>query len=115
MLAPDPAPEDAKDRRRAYWRYNLRLTLGLLCLWAVVTFAPVYWARDFNRITLFGWPLAFYMAAQGALVAYLLIVWVYAHAMDRLDRRFGVDEGFDERLDTTGKIAGKTAGKIGNA
>lgn len=91
------------ERRRAYWRYNLRLTVGLLSLWLVVTFAPAYWARDFNRFTLFGWPLGFHVAAQGALIAYLLIVWVYAKAMDRLDGRFAVEEG------------GSAPGQIGHA
>jgi putative solute:sodium symporter small subunit len=108
------APESV-DRRRAYWRYNLALTLGLLCLWVVVTFAPIYWARDLNRISVFGWPLAFYMGAQGALIAYLLIVWVYAKVMDRLDCTFGVAEGgVAGGEDGGGKVA-STLGKTDNA
>ena len=108
------APESAA-RRRAYWRYNLALTSALLCLWVVVTFVPIYWARDLNRISLFGWPLAFYMGAQGALIVYLLIVWGYAKIMDRLDRRFGVEEGgvMDGKAGG-GKVA-SALGKTGNA
>jgi putative solute:sodium symporter small subunit len=79
-------------QRLDYWHRTLWLTLALLALWALVTFAPAWWARDLNRITVFGWPLAFYMGAQGSLIVYVLIVWIYARAMDRLDRRYGVDE-----------------------
>jgi putative solute:sodium symporter small subunit len=108
------APESAA-RRRAYWRYNLALTLALLCLWLVVTFAPIYWARDLNHISLFGWPLAFYMGAQGALIVYLLIVWGYAKLMDRLDRQFGMEEGGVAGGKDDGGNVASTFGKTGNA
>ncbi len=82
----------AAERRRAYWLRTLALTTGLLLVWALVTFVPAWWARELNGVRLFGWPLAFYMGAQGSLIVYVAIVWIYAHAMDRLDRQFGVDE-----------------------
>lgn len=79
-------------RHTQYWSRNLRLTALLLLVWAAVTFVPVFWAKEMNRIVLFGWPLAFYMGAQGALIVYVLLVWIYARAMDRLDRDYGVQE-----------------------
>lgn len=79
-------------RHRRYWRRNLRLTGLLLAVWAAVTFVPVYWAQELNRVVLFGWPLAYYMGAQGALIVYLLLIWIYARSMDRLDRDCGVHE-----------------------
>jgi putative solute:sodium symporter small subunit len=82
-------------RHRQYWRSNLRLTAGLLAVWAIVTFVPIYWARDFNRIDFLGWPLAFYIGAQGALIVYLVLVWVYAKVMDRLDRGLATDHPED--------------------
>ena len=48
---------------------------------------------DVNRIL--GFPLAFYMGAQGALIIYILIIWVYAKYMNRLDMDYGVHEGED--------------------
>jgi putative solute:sodium symporter small subunit len=79
-------------RHRQYWAKNLRLTALLLLVWAAVTFVPAYWAQEFNRIVLFGWPLGFYMGAQGALIVYVLLIGIYARAMDRLDRDYGVQE-----------------------
>lgn len=79
-------------RERAYWRATLRLTFVLLVLWAAVSFLPGWFAAELNSVDFLGWPLGFYMAAQGALLVFLAIVWLYAYRMDRLDRRFGVRE-----------------------
>ena len=81
-------------RHQDYWRRNLRLTAVLLVVWASVTFIPVLFAPQFNQLTLFGWPLAFFMGAQGALIAYLIVVVVYARRMDKLDRDCGVEEEY---------------------
>ncbi len=80
------------DRHREHWRRNVRVTTTLLAIWFVVTFIPVFFAREFNEITFFGWPLAFYMGAQGSLIIYVLIIGYYAHTMNRLDRECGVHE-----------------------
>lgn len=79
------------DDRRRYWRRNLLLTSGLLVLWGLVTFAVAYFARDLS-FDFFGWPFAFWVAAQGAPALYVLIIAVYARTMDRLDARHGFDE-----------------------
>lgn len=78
-----------KSRSQEYWSKNLRLTGALLLVWAAVTFIPIIWARDLNEFDFFGWPLAFYMGAQGAPVAYLVLIWLYARIMDMLDREYG--------------------------
>lgn len=61
----------------------LALKLGLLAVWVVVSFVPVYFARDL-RFVVFGWPFDYWFAAQGALLAFIAIVVVYAWAMKRL-------------------------------
>ena len=78
--------------QRAYWRRNLLLTFGLLILWFGVTFVAGYFADELNAIHFLGFPLGFYILAQGALVIYLAIIIVYVIVMGRLDRRYGVEE-----------------------
>ena len=80
------------ERQRAYWRSNLLLTFCLLLIWFGVTFVIGYYANEFNTISFLGFPLGFYMFAQGSLVVYLLIIVVYVVVMNRLDRRYGVAE-----------------------
>ena len=82
-------------RRQEYWSRNLRITSILLALWFIVTFVIGWYARDLS-FNFFGWPFAFWVGAQGALVVYVWIIWYYASYMNRLDKEFGVDEGDDE-------------------
>jgi len=80
---------------RQYWRRNLWLTGFLLLIWFVVTFVASYYARELDQFMVFGFPLGFYMGAQGALLIYALIIAFYAWYMNRLDREFGASEGGD--------------------
>lgn len=80
-------------RLREYWSRNLRITAVLLFIWFVVTFVMAYFAAPLAQINFFGWPLSFYMAAQGSLIIYVVILYYYARKMRQLDIEYGVDEG----------------------
>lgn len=73
------------DRNHVYWRRNLWLIGILLGVWFVVTFGTSYFAAAMSGIVIFGWPLPFYVGAQGALIVYVVIVWIYSRRMERLD------------------------------
>jgi len=79
------------ETQRHYWQRNLRITGILLAIWFVVTFVMAYFARDLT-FNFFGWPFSFYMAAQGSLIIYVVIIWYYARTMNRLDQEHGVAE-----------------------
>lgn len=79
-------------KHQEYWRKNLNLTLVLLVIWFVATFVMAFFARELS-FNFFGWPFSFYMAAQGSLIIYILIIWYYAKAMKKLDDEYGVAEG----------------------
>ena len=74
-----------------YWRKTLQLTASLLILWFVVTFVMNWYAGQLNQMVIFGFPLGFYMGAQGILFIYLAIIWFYNRRMRKLDAVFGVD------------------------
>jgi putative solute:sodium symporter small subunit len=80
------------ERHREYWRKNLRITAVLMVIWFVVTYVVAFFARDLN-FNFFGWPFSFWVAAQGALIVYVVMIWFYARTMNRLDEEFGVAEG----------------------
>lgn len=79
-------------RHQEYWGKNLRITAILLAIWFFVTFVVIYFARELT-FSFFGWPFSFWVAAQGALVVYCLIIWYYQHYMNKLDVEYGVSEG----------------------
>jgi len=80
-------------KHHEYWRKNLVYTAVLLLIWFIVTFAEAWYARELNGITFFGFPLGFYMSAQGSLAIYVILIGVYAWLMTSLDKEYGVDEG----------------------
>ena len=78
--------QDAASRR---WRRSQRVTAGLLGVWFVVSFGVTFFARELS-LSVFGWPFSFWVAAQGALLVYVLLVAVYARLMNRLDIESGL-------------------------
>jgi len=80
-------------KHHEYWRKNLVITAILLAVWFVATFVEAWYARELNGITFLGFPLGFYMSAQGSLIIYVVIIWIYAKYMRKLDLEYGVDEG----------------------
>ena len=80
-------------KHHEYWRRNLVITAVLLAVWFVATFVEAWYARELNQITFLGFPLGFYMSAQGSLIIYVVIIYIYAKYMRKLDLEYGVDEG----------------------
>lgn len=82
--------------REKYWRRARALTLILLAIWLLTTISVVAFARQLATVSLWGWPLHYYFASQGATLVYLVIVGVYAWVMQRLDAAVN-SESHDER------------------
>ncbi len=80
------------EKHRQYWSKNLRMTSILLAIWFFVTFIVGYFARELSTFKIFGWPFSFWVAAQGALIVYVVIIWYYARYMNKLDNEHGVAE-----------------------
>ena len=85
------AKEPLAGSRRSYWRKTLNITVVLLGVWFLVAFVVTYFARDLS-FQFFGWPFSFWMASQGSLIVFVLIIWVYARYMNKLDIEHGVSE-----------------------
>jgi len=83
-------------KHHEYWHKNLIVTAILLFIWFLVTFVEGWFARELNTISILGFPLGFYMSAQGSLIAYVALIWYYQHYMNKLDIEYGVEEGEDE-------------------
>lgn len=71
--------------------YHLRLKALLLTVWVVFSFGICYFARDIQALVP-DWPVAYWMAAQGAVLMFLLIIVVYCVAMDYFERQQARDE-----------------------
>jgi putative solute:sodium symporter small subunit len=81
------------EKHNEYWHKNLVITGILLSVWFVATFVEAWFARELNTMTFFGFPLGFYMSAQGSLIIYVALIGIYALLMRKLDLEYNVDEG----------------------
>ena len=80
------------DKHREHRRKKSTISLLLLAVWFFTTFIPLYFARDLTFV-FFGWPFSFWVAAQGALIVYILIIWFYARYVNKLDEEISSEEG----------------------
>lgn len=64
----------------------------MLALWLFFSFIIHMFVNDLNTIVILGFPLGFYMAAQGSLIAFVVMLFVFARLQDNIDR----EEGFAE-------------------
>ena len=85
---------DLSERQKdEHWRYSVRLTTILLVIWFVVTYLiSGLWAGWLNSYTILGFPLGYYMAAQGALAIFVAEIAIYAHLMNKKDVELGIRE-----------------------
>ena len=86
MHTPLTDTRSASAARYRYWSRVRALTVALLCLWFAVNIGVIFFARELASLTLGGWPIPFYMAAQGTTLIYLLIIGGYARAVNRMER-----------------------------
>ncbi len=79
--------------RREYWRANLRLMAALLAVWATVSFGFGIVLSDWlNQFRVGGYKLGFWFAQQGSIYVFVVLIFVYAWLMQKLDRKYGVDD-----------------------
>ena len=79
-------------QQAAYWENTKRLMLVILAVWFFFSFVIHFWAPQLNQIRIIGFPLGYYMAAQGSLIAFVLMCVWNAKAQDRIDHEFGVQD-----------------------
>jgi putative solute:sodium symporter small subunit len=81
------------EQKDSYWQYNRRLVVVLLAIWFVVTYLiSGLWAGALNKVTFLGFPLGYYMAAQGSLIIFVIEIAIYARLMNKKDLEYGIRE-----------------------
>lgn len=93
----DGLPRDSHWHREAaaiaarHWHRTLWLVAALMTIGFVVTFVPQFWAREWMSVRFAGWPLPFYMGAQGSILIDIGLIVIYALVQRRNDARYRAD------------------------
>lgn len=81
------------DKRKAYWRANLRLVGSCMVIWFVSSYGfGILLAERLNAIRIGGFKLGFWFAQQGSIYIFVLLIFFYAWRMNRLDQQYDVHE-----------------------
>jgi putative solute:sodium symporter small subunit len=75
-----------------YWNRTSGLMWLMFGLWIIFSFVIHFFVGPLNEIRFMGFPLGFYMAAQGSLIAFVVMLFLFAKRQDTIDRQ----EGFAE-------------------
>ena len=85
-MTEDKSPEE-------YWKRNLRILAVLLTIWLVVSYGfGILLVDQLNSIRIGGFQLGFWFAQQGSIYVFIVLIFYYVYAMNKLDKEFDVDE-----------------------
>jgi len=83
---------NGNDQQSEHWRRTRSLMIIHLIIWFVFAYLIHWFASDINSINFFGWPLDYYMAAQGSLFFFVIQLFVFVKQQDAIDRECGMSE-----------------------
>lgn len=78
---------------KKYWQENIRYVFILLAIWFLVSYGfGIFFADALNSIKIGGAKLGFWFAQQGSIYVFIVLIFVYVNWMNKLDKKYGVDE-----------------------
>ncbi|MBO8170761.1 MAG: DUF4212 domain-containing protein [Bacillaceae bacterium] len=84
---------DQSQRQREYWKKNIGLIRNLLIVWFLVSYVPaIFFAEPLYNVPFFKLPLSFWFAQQGSILVFIVLIYIYAKQMDKLDEEYDVQE-----------------------
>ncbi|WP_298443487.1 DUF4212 domain-containing protein [uncultured Ferrimonas sp.] len=84
---------ESNDQAKAYWRENIRLMLGLLAVWFVVSYGfGILLVDTLDAISFGGFKLGFWFAQQGSIYVFVALIFFYVVKMNALDKKYNVHE-----------------------
>ena len=82
-----------KENLKKYWKENLSYLFILLSIWFIVSYGlGILFAEELNQIRIGGFKLGFWFAQQGSIYVFVIIIFVYVRLMNKLDKKYNVDE-----------------------
>ena len=91
-MAAKPHQPLSPARAQEYWGRTSKLMWIILAIWFVFSFVIHMFAPQLNAIRILGFPLGFYMAAQGSLIVFVWVIFWHGGRQNRIDEEFNVAE-----------------------
>ena len=89
---------EERGKSEQYWKANRNLIAVLLAIWAAVSYGlAILLARPLDALAVGNLPMGFWWAQQGAMLVFVVLIFVYARRMGGLDQEHDVHEGSPRR------------------
>ncbi len=86
-------------KAKTYWKENIRLVLSLLSVWFLVSFGmAIIFVDILDNIRFFGFKFGFWMAQQGSIYCFVILIFIYVYKMNKLDHKYGVSEDQEKSI-----------------
>jgi len=78
--------------RARHWEKTRNLTILVLIIWFIFAFGVHWFANSLNAFTFMGFPLGYYMAVQGSLAIFVVLIFFQNWRQDQIDDESGLTE-----------------------
>lgn len=92
-----------KEVADSYFREKTRNMVIYFIVWFIVSFGVVFFAEPLSGITINGFPFHYFMGAQGAVLTFIILLFINAKLSDGIDKKYGIDEDKNEQI-SSGKV-----------
>jgi|TARA_B100001142_G_C14007166_1_gene528944 putative solute:sodium symporter small subunit len=82
--------------KERHWEKTKGHMLMTLALWFFFSIVIFLFGAEINSMSFLGYPLAYYMTAQGSLLAFVIIIFWFANRQEKIDEEFGFGEKEDD-------------------
>ncbi len=84
--------QDNSDAKAGHWAKTKGLMIIVMVIWFIFSFVVHSFAMSLNEISFLGFPLGYYMAAQGSLAVFVVLIWFSNWRQDNIDEEFGFSD-----------------------
>jgi len=88
-----------QSKKDSYWNENIRILIILLSIWFLVSFGFGILLSDWlDQFQIGGFKLGFWFAQQGSIYVFIILIFIYIHLMNKLDKKhFGEEKSEDNQ------------------
>ena len=78
--------------KERHWEKTKGLMFLTLAIWFVFSIIIFVFGESLNNGSFLGYPLAYYMCAQGSIVIFVVLIFWFANRQEKIDEEFGFAE-----------------------
>tara|TARA_B100000497_G_scaffold98886_1_gene111653 strand:- start:49 stop:318 length:270 start_codon:yes stop_codon:yes gene_type:complete len=78
-----------QSKKDSYWNENIRILIILLLIWFLVSFGfGILLSEWLDQFQIAGFKLGFWFAQQGSIYVFIILIFIYIHLMNKLDKKY---------------------------